>query len=170
MLDTPAGVLWAEKDRRQLEIQHRRYQPAKRPNYEKLGRSLPFSCNWSTLAGCTEHGYYVCRENTVLKSLATAMQREGGNTCSEPNVPSGCLVAVEVKMNSRGVPRRFAEVRSLHDAAVLGYVVSGKFSYSLGKGRGLAYVLADKLASNRLVDVRLPNVNISKSASLSVIL
>ena len=47
--DTPAGKAYNAKLKEDGEAQYKRYPPAKRPNYEKLGVKSPFSPPWKEL-------------------------------------------------------------------------------------------------------------------------
>ena len=47
--DTPAGEAYNAKLKDDGEAQYRRYPPAKRPNYEKLGSKSPFNPPWREL-------------------------------------------------------------------------------------------------------------------------
>lgn len=47
--DTPAGEAYNAKLKDDGEAEYRRYPPAKRPNYEKLGSKCPFSPPWREL-------------------------------------------------------------------------------------------------------------------------
>ncbi|XP_058524577.1 ribonucleases P/MRP protein subunit POP1 isoform X2 [Ochotona princeps] len=48
--DSPAGILFAEEQARNLLEKYKRRPPAKRPNYVKLGTLAPFCCPWEHLA------------------------------------------------------------------------------------------------------------------------
>ena len=168
-IDTPAGGEFSLRDRRRLQSQHGRFPPAKRPNHSKLGRGAPFECDWIALEGCSGGGvidrrFYVCRESRVLRTLA---HRGGANA---PSAPAGCLVAVRVLMVARGVPERFAEVHALAGGSPIGYVVSGGFSYSAGKGVGVAYVLANRIVGNEVVRLRSANSKEFRNADISILL
>ena len=47
--DTPAGEVYNAKLKDDGETEYKRYPPAKRPNYEKLGSKCPFSPPWREL-------------------------------------------------------------------------------------------------------------------------
>lgn len=47
--DTPGGQAYNKKLKEDGEAQYKRYPPAKRPNYEKLGVKSPFSPPWTEL-------------------------------------------------------------------------------------------------------------------------
>ncbi|XP_034524247.1 ribonucleases P/MRP protein subunit POP1 isoform X2 [Ailuropoda melanoleuca] len=66
--DCPAGVVFAEEQAKSLLEKYKRYPPAKRPNYVKLGTLAPFCCPWEQLTQEWESRVRAQEESSVAFS------------------------------------------------------------------------------------------------------
>ena len=178
-----AGRSYGRAQDVELRLKHDRYPPAKRPNYDKLKRAVPFQCDWSLLipssssADAIDSGkdFYVLRDIGLLRKLS-----DTGDWSSVAD-PDRCLVPVSLEMEHKGVPRRFAEIFSVTSTTtaaedgeqrhLVGYVVNGNYCYGHGKGRGIGFLLANRMAAirDRRVDLKTADSEDLRKARFNVL-
>lgn len=122
--DTAAARALAAAERAEREARHRARPPAKRPNYARLGVASPFAAPWAALAGGADP--YVCR---TAADVRDALAR---------GTPDA-LVCGTVRCVGRGVVAPLAALYADGDAeSPVGFVTSGAFRYTSGRGGGIA--------------------------------
>lgn len=133
--DTAAARDLAAIERAEREERHLARPPAKRPNYARLGVASPFAAPWDTLFGEGVGGkndWFVCRtEADVREALARGT--------------SDALVCGTVRCTHRGVVTPLAALYTAEnnemadgDVQPVGFVTSGAFRYTSGRGGGIA--------------------------------
>lgn len=105
--DSVAGIKESGERQLELRVKYFRKPPNKRCNYQKNSICSPFKAPLSQLINewsPTDNSFFILRDRELLKNLNLAINQRK----SLPDLPSSCLIQINLQMKTRGCPGDFA--------------------------------------------------------------
>ncbi|XP_055855952.1 ribonucleases P/MRP protein subunit POP1 [Episyrphus balteatus] len=105
--DSLPGIKESAERQLELRVKYFRKPPNKRCNYRKNSICSPFKAPLGQLIrewSLTDKSFFILRDKELLKNLHLAISQKK----SLPDLPSSCLIQINLRMKTRGCPGDFA--------------------------------------------------------------